>query len=469
MAKSITDNRVAQDIQPTYNRSVRIEPSRQRLSSNGGALLLRELDEALAFFPSFSDKLMDPRDPGMIHYSLQELLRQRVFQIALGERAQDAADRLRDDPVLRAAVHAGGGPRAFDKALSSQPTQSRLLDIVAHPENRRCFTREAVPDLLLQTRRRFHCKPRRTLTLDLDSTNHPVYGRQPGGRYNGHYEERCYHPLLAFVAETGDLAHAWLRNGNVTSESGAWAFVQPVLRVLEQTHEGRIDFRGDAAFAHPKLMHQLETHEHRYVFRLKKNPVLDRLAAPFLTRPVGRPPDHIRTWMHELTYAAKSWPNERRVLLVVIDDPAERFLGDPQLRYFFLVTNYKRREKNGETLLEHYRQRGTCETWIGQLKREISPLLNADTFHENQVNLVLFALAYQFGVLLAKLQAQTAGATVRMQLATVRTHLLKVAARVILHARRVIVQIAEEAFEPWQAIFAALKNAAADVSARGSP
>ena len=109
-----------------------------------------------------------------------------------------------------------------------------------------------------------------------------------------------------------------------------------------------------------------------YVARVKNNAVLDRLAMPFLKRPPGRRPNEERTWFHELTYAAKSWSRERRVVLVVIDRPDELLL-----QHFWLITNWTAEQCSGADLLDHYRTRGCAEGYMGELMNVLQPALSS--------------------------------------------------------------------------------------------
>ena len=225
---------------PSFNRAVKIRQRDSRLTSHAGAIILREADHRLGLLESLAERMDDPRDPDKIRYTLVELLRERIYALALGESAQDDLDRLAFDPALRMATWDRPGEQVLDERLASQPTQSRLLDTLAgRPEHL-----EALRNALAEWTER-HLRSTggdhavRYGTLDIDSFPVVVAGRQPGGAYNGYYQETVYHPLLASFAVAGDydspmqgqrlgngFVHAILRAGQV-------ARLQLVLDVAE--------------------------------------------------------------------------------------------------------------------------------------------------------------------------------------------------------------------------------------------
>ena len=130
----------------------------------------------------------------------------------------------------------------------------------------------------------------RFLTIDVDSLPIEVYGQQPGSEYNGHYHCRIYHPLIASAAETGDLLDAQLRPGNAHTAEGGIDFVLSLLNDVERELCQVAAVRIDAGFPEENFLSALENRGTPYVARVKNNAVLDRMAEPFLRRPVGRPP-----------------------------------------------------------------------------------------------------------------------------------------------------------------------------------
>ena len=190
---------------PSFNRAIKIRQRDSRLTSHAGAIILREADHRLGLLKSLVGRMHDPRHPERIRYTLLELLRERIFALALGESAQDDLDRLAFDPALRMATWDRPGEQVLDERLASQPTQSRLVDILADsPQNL-----EVLRDGLAEWTER-HLRSSsgdhgvRYGTLDIDSFPVVVAGRQPGGAYNGYYAVR-YNSANASGSEYPDV------------------------------------------------------------------------------------------------------------------------------------------------------------------------------------------------------------------------------------------------------------------------
>ena len=276
---------------PSFNRAIKIRQRDSRLTSHAGAIILREADHRLGLIESVVERMFDPRNQDKIRYTLSELLRERIFALALGESAQDDLDRLAHDPALRMATWDRSGEQVLDERLASQPTQSRLLDILAGRPEHLEVLRDALADWTerhLRSTGGDHAV--RYGTLDMDSFPVLVAGRQPGGAYNGYYEETVYHPLLASFAVVGDydspmqgqrlgngFVHAILRAGNAGSAQGMVRFVDKALEKCQGLGVV-LDVRIDAGLTHGAVLDHLTDRKTRFVGRLKTNAVLDRLA-----------------------------------------------------------------------------------------------------------------------------------------------------------------------------------------------
>jgi hypothetical protein len=279
-------------LMPSFNRSLVIEARPERLSSDGGAVLLRELLERSRIIPWMVARLTDPRAQDQVTDGLAELLRTLLVLFGLGWRDQDDAGTLRFNPAVRLAIAETRGTAALsdDDHLPSQPTLSRLLETLSQPANL-AILRQAVGELAgrrLRAMRRDH--RRREVTLDIDSLRIEVHGNQPGSAWNGHYHQRMHHPLVASVAETGDLLDARPRAGNAHTAEGALDFILDLVDRVGTTLCQVALVRIDAGFPDEKLLAGLEANRTPYVARIKINKVLDRLAVPHLRRPPGRPP-----------------------------------------------------------------------------------------------------------------------------------------------------------------------------------
>ena len=147
-------------------------------------------------------------------------------------------------------------------------------------------------------------RPPTMIILDMDSSVSPTHGDQEGTAYNGHFGCTCYHPLFLFN-QFGDLERSSLRPGNVHSADGWEGVLKPVV-VRYKGRKVRLYFRGDAAFAAPDIYDYLEAEGFLYAIRLPKNQILQESIGHLLTRPVGRPPNHVQRYYASFSYQAGS-------------------------------------------------------------------------------------------------------------------------------------------------------------------
>jgi Transposase DDE domain group 1 len=452
----------------TFNASVSVEARPERLTGDAGAVLPREALERSRIVGWPTERLVDPRQPHLVTYPLADLLRTMLILFAQGWRDQDDADALRLDPALRLAVAGARGiaPLAEDSHLASQPTLSRLLDILT-PEPNRAVLREGVAELAARRLRAERGGRRlRRLTIDVDGLPVEVHGEQPGSAWNGHYRRRIYHPIIACAAETGDMLGARLRPGNAHTAEGALGFVLDLVDRLEGRMCQVAMVRLDAGFPEEKLLAGLEARGTPYVARLRSNRALDRLAAPHLKRPPGRPPAEPRMWCHEMDYRAGAWTRSRRVVLVVQERPGELLLD-----HFWLLTSIGAAAMPAEALLALYRQRGTAEGHFGELMDVLAPALSCtprtrrryrgtplpalptgiDAVARNEALLLLHLMAYE--LMHAGRRAMEVATATGWSLRRFRERVLRVGARLVLHARRVTLVIAETAARHWATLW----------------
>lgn len=422
----------------------------------------------------------------MAEISLRKLLLTRLLLIAQGHVAQDDADKLRHDPALAAAVADESGIGATSEPLPSQPSLSRFITSLECPENKAALG-EALLDMAITAFRWRRDHRHRQVTLDLDSTDLAAHGQQQGATYNGHYEHACFHPLLAYIAETRDLVGIQLREGHVASQTSAKEFVMPLIGRINGAIGLKTAVRADSAFAVPDLMDALDAAKVPFIMALRANQALDDLAGPLIAShrtytPMNQGSASDETvWAFELQYAAESWAEERRVVLVVVDRHAsdratgrpaakqavrEKFLTESVPDWFYLVTNYSPSQMNKYSVLAHYRQRGTMEQSIGEFKRDLRPRLSSPAFETNEVNLLLFGLAYQWLHIARKLAFQADPQPSCPMLATFRAMVLKVAVRLRRHARQAIFDISAPAFDAWQRLLAWLDRRQTRLSSR---
>jgi len=235
--------------QLSFNASLRVDFQGSRVTSDGGLILVRELDERLGFGELIEEHLTDSRRGRNTQFRFANLLRQSVYSRLAGYEDLNDARRLCQDPTFRLI----GSEKGWDRgvALTSR-LQSFETEMLAEEGN---FAGLARLSRALIGRVEAMDSGSRTV-LDLDSTEIPVYGEQEGSDYNGHFESVCYHPLLLFDRE-GDCLAAKLRPGNVHSADG-WEEILPPEIERQQEMGKEVVFRADAAFAKPEIYEALE-------------------------------------------------------------------------------------------------------------------------------------------------------------------------------------------------------------------
>jgi hypothetical protein len=410
-----------------FDRRLMLRFRGSAITSDGGLLAYRELDDVLALTTTGGEILADARTGKNGRHQLVGLLRQSVFGRLAGYEDVNDAERLCRDPAMRWVV---GGRAPMGQAASASQMGRFETEWLTRPEN---FAALAdLPGQWIDTVRRRRSP--RIVVLDMDSSESPTYGEQEGSAYNGHFGCTCYHPLFVFN-QLGDLERCALRPGNVHSADGWRGVLEPV--VSRYRGKGtRLYFRGDAAFANPDIYQFLEVEGMAYAIRLRANMVLQEEIGYLLKRPVGRPPHEVRRYYASFSYQAQSWKKPRRVVAKVEWHPGELYP-----RVGFIVTNLAR---PAERVVAFYNQRGTCEQWIKEGKAAIRwTRLSCRSFAANAVRLQLHALAYNLGNFMRTLAMPAAAEP--WSLTSLREKLIKIGAKVVSHGRYVMFQMAEVA------------------------
>ena len=311
-----------------FDRRLKLEFHGARITSDGGLLAYRELDDALGLTATGVSALAEGRRGKNIRHRLLGLLRQAAYGRLAGYEDVNDAERLARDPAMRAIVVREG----LDRPAASSSEMGRFETEWLSSE----ANLAALADLSGAWIDRVHARrPPDGIILDMDSSESPTYGAQEGTAWNGHFRCSCYHPLFVFN-QFGDLERCLLRPGNVHSADEWRSVLVPVIA----RYRGRgfvLYFRGDAAFAKPELYELLEAEHYGYAIRLPANPVLQERISHLLTRPVGRPPKKPRVFHASFSYQAESWSKPRRVVAKV-----EWHQGELYPRVGFIVTSLTR-------------------------------------------------------------------------------------------------------------------------------
>ena len=410
-----------------FDRRLKLEFHGSKITSDAGLLTYRELDDALGLTEVAGTIFQDSRTGKNGWHGMTAPFRQSVFGRLGGYEDVNDADRLGRDPAMRWIV----GGKAVERQAASSSQMGRFeAALLASDANI-----EALADMNGVWIDRVHDRrPPKMIILDMDSSVSPTHGEQEGAAYNGHFGGTCYHPLFLFN-QFGDLERCSLRPGNVHSADGWREVLEPVVERYRERSLRRY-FRGDAAFALPDLYEFLEGENYKYVIRLKANKVLQECIVHLLTRPVGRPPNHVRRYYASFSYRAGSWDRKRRVVAKVEWHP-----GELVPRVGFIVTNLSR---PAERVVAFYNHRGTAEQYIKEGKYAIKwTRLSCGKFRNNEVRLQLHALAYNLGNFMRTLALPKE--VEHRSLTTLREKLVKIGAKVVRHGRYVTFQLAEVA------------------------
>src|ERR671926_392195 len=270
-----------------FDRRLKLEFHGTKVTSDGGLLACRELDDILGLSETAGEVLTDTRTGANGRHTLVGQFRQSVFGRLAGYEDLNDADRLAHDPAMRWIV---GGRAVTGQAASTSQMGRFETEVLVQEAN--------LSGLCDLSGRWIDCvharRPVKTIVLDMDSSVSPTYGEQEGTAYNGHFGCTCYHPLFVFN-QFGDVERCALRPGNVHSADGWRAVLEPVIARYRGIVK-HLYFRGDAAFANPEVYEFLEAEGASYTIRLPANPVLQDKIGHLLKRPVGRPPHEVRRY-----------------------------------------------------------------------------------------------------------------------------------------------------------------------------
>lgn len=421
----------------TFTDKLKVFFKGSEVTSDGGLIVVRELDEKLGLTEMAGEYLVDTRLGQNIQHELTELLRQSVYSRLAGYEDVNDAERLRHDPALRSVL----SERALEKNGSSEATVNRFETEILTEGNNLAKMDEM---LFKWIEKADKVRGVKTIILDLDSSESPVYGDQEGGAYNGYFGLTCYHPLFAFNQD-GDCLKVKLRPGNVYSAEGSVEFIGPILRYYA-AKGFKVKLRGDAAFPDTELMKLCEELGVEYAFRIKENSRLEEMVAD-LIKSIKRDKEKVVVVYKDFRYQAGTWDKPRRIIAKIEWYPTELF---PKVR--FIVTSLRWRDKK---VVKFYNKRGTCEQWIKEGKYALNwTKLSCQKFVENEARLKLFIMAYNLGNFLRTLALPDG--IKHWSLRSIQLKLIKIGGRLIKHARYYWMLLAEASI--GQKIFSGLLN-----------
>jgi hypothetical protein len=445
-----------------------------RITSDAGALLLRQVEQSTGILRRFAGCFGDHRDPDLIEHSVYELIAQRVYGLALGYEDLIDHDTLRQDPLLALLVgkkDLSGQQRLRQRdrgnPLAGKSTLNRLelTPVGADAASRyKKITANcsAIEDLLVEQflaahRQPAHRQPPARIVLDLDATDDPVHGNQLGAFFHGYYRHYCFLPLYIFCGE--HVLCARLRPSNIDASAGALTQIKRIVQRIRAAWPAvQIILRGDGGFCRDHIMSWCEQNQIDFVLGLAKNSRLLAMVADEMQQAqvlFGQSGQASRVYKDLQYRTLDSWSADRRVVA-----KAEHLAKGANPR--FVVTSLLIEQADAAHLYEkQYCARGEMENRIKEQQLCLfADRTSAKTMRANQLRLYFSAMAYTLLMTLRQVGlAGTPLAAARCD--TIRLKLLKIGARVLITVRRVWLSLSSA--YPYQQIFsqvlANLRNA----------
>lgn len=421
----------------------------EHITTDGGVVLLRRVDERFGLLKRFAACFTDHRNPELVEHAVEHLLRQRVLGIACGYEDLNDHATLRDDPLFATVVGKAdplglGRREKKDKGhpLASPSTLNRLeltpADATAESRYRKVvYDGEAVADFFVDAYLDAHPKRPKEIILDLDATDDLIHGAQEGRFFHGYYGNYCYLPLYIFAGDF--LLCAKLRTSDKDASKGSVEELQRIIqRIRMRWPKVKLVLRADSGFARDEIMSWAEQNDVDFIFGLAQNLRLRGLIQAELetvkleAEKTGKPARMFR----ELRYRTlDSWSRERRVVA-----KAEQ-LGDKS-NPRFVVTSFSQERWETRALYEElYCARGDMENRIKEQQLDMfADRTSAHTMRANQLRLWFSSVAYVLMNLLRHFGLQGTEFE-RAQVGTIRLKLLKLGGLVRVSVRRIVLSI----------------------------
>jgi hypothetical protein len=418
------------------------------ISSDGGAFLLRQADQRLNLLARLAECFLDGRNQNQVEHSIQEMLSQRIYGLALGYEDLNDHEQLRNDPVFGILA----GREQLEEPLAGKSTLNRM-ELGAGVKDRYkkiTFWKEAVDELMVNVFIESYAQAPKQIVLDIDTTDLPLHGKQEGRFFHGYYDSYCYLPLYVFCGE--HVLCARLREANHDASFDSLREIQRIVAQIRAAWpEVKIILRGDSGFCRNELMNWCEAQRVDFLFGMARNQRLRRIigaemhAATEQWKQTGKPARVFSEFHYQTKKRKKGgWDRERRVVA-----KAEHIDGKENPR--FVVTSLTSEEWPPQALYEElYCERGNMENRIKEQFSLFADRVSAETMRANQMRLYLSAMAY---ILMSGLRRLGLKATelAQAQVSTIRTKLLKIGAQIRVTVRKVWVSMASS--YPWQDLY----------------
>lgn len=373
---------IVHELFPVSNKQIELSFSGDDISSDGGLLLLREVENQTGLINRISNCITDNRDQRYVDHTIREMLTQRVFQIAAGYEDCNDCDDLRDDMIFKTC--AGRLPQT-GLSLASQPTMSRLENSIKSQDLYR------IGQELVDTFVESYDREPGVIILDCDDTNNNTYGQQELNLFNQYYHDHCYMPLHIYEGLSGKLITTILKPGRRSKQSDIASLLKKlILHLRKEWANTMIIVRGDSHFTSADFMRWCEEQYNTgYITGVSGHRKLHEMAAVTIQsaeREFKQYGKYVKRY-HSFLYQAGSWSQPQKVVVKV-----EVSAMGTNIRY--IVTNLV--QFRAKDLYEKgYCARGAMELRIKEHKLYLrSDRSSCHRFKANQFRLFLHSIAY---------------------------------------------------------------------------
>lgn len=412
------------------SRKVQVNFEGGEITSDAGVMILRRADKIINLTRRIASTANDPRNKKKIRHSIQDMLRQRVYGLALGYEDLNDHFTLRKDTAIQTAV-------GKDDDLASSSTLCRFENFA---DRQMCLDMsKALVEIFIESFK----KPPKEIILDFDATDDPVHGNQLGKFYHGYYNSYCFLPLYVFCGK--HLLAAYLRPANIDPASGAWAILRLLSDRLRQVWpDVKIIFRADSGFCRHLMMDWCDRNDIQYIIGIARNPRLESMSEHFMETAISQydASGEKQRIFGDLRYKADSWKHERRIIA-----KAEYSAKGKNPR--FIVTSLT---GDGRALYEkHYCARGEAENRIKAQQLDLfADRTSCTNWVPNQVRLLLSGLAYTLIEAIRRLALKDTSLH-NASCGSIRLKLFKIGAVILKNTRRI--QIHLSSAYPYQRMF----------------
>lgn len=432
-----------------FSRRVEAGFTAGQVSTDGGALLLRQVERKINLLGRLAGCFSDGRSPLLVTHQVSEMLAQRIYGLALGYEDLNDHEQLRNDPLLGVL----SGKRELNEPLAGKSTLNRLeLAGRSARYHKITYSAEAIDRLLVDLYIESHAAKPDEIVLDLDATDIPLYGHQPERFFHGYYDSYCYLPLYIFAGD--QLLCARLRPANQDAAAGS---LDEVKRIVAQLRgcwpKVKLVLRADSGFCREELMAWCEANTVEYVFGLARNKRLARIigAEMHQARRLHKQTGKAARVFAEFDYRThKSWSRPRRVV-------AKAEYLDKGQNPRFIVTSLPAEQWPAQHLYEKfYCARGEMENRIKEQMCLFADRLSTDEMKGNQLRLYFSALAYTLVEALRRMGLKGTE-WAEAQVDTIRRKLFKIGAIVRISVRRILLDMSSAC--PWKDLYRAAFHA----------